>query len=163
MAWARMVRSKSNASDPFAAALRILTRQDRSEAELHDKLKQLGFSAAAIDTAIDKCRDYNYLNDKRYALERARAMFRTGGGVGTKVLLELRRRGIDEALAQQTLETVTDELDPELLLREQLRRRFPDFNYQSADERQRRRVVSFFQRRGFTLGEIFRILKEESQ
>jgi len=90
-------------------------------------------------------------------------MFRTGRGVGTRVLLELRRRGIDEALAQQTLETVTDELDPELLLREQLRRRFPDFNYQSADDKSKRRVISYFQRRGYQLGEIFLVFKEEEE
>lgn len=158
-----MAKSKSNASDPFAAALRILTRQDRSEAELRAKLSQYGFSATAIDTAVDKCRHYDYLDDAKYALGRARAMLRTGRGVGQKVLLELRRRGIEEALAQQALETVANEFETAQLLRDQLERRFPGFNYHSADQRQRRRVVSFFQRRGFALGEIFTVLKAEAE
>ena len=159
----RTVKSKSTASDPFAAALRILTRQDRSETELRSKLKQYGFSVAAIDTAVEKCHDYNYLNDQKYALERARMMVRSGRGVGPRVLLELRRRGIDEALVQQALETVASEFETDQLLREQLERRFPDFDFNTADDRQRRRVISFFQRRGFALGELFRILKEDPE
>lgn len=158
-----MVKSKSSASDPFVTALRILTRQDRSEAELRNKLKQFSFSAAAIDAAVEKCHGYNYLNDQRYALERARAMIRTGRGVGRRVLLELRRRGIDEALVQQTLETVASEFETDQLLREQLQRRFPNFDFNTADDRQRRRVISFFQRRGFALSELLRILKEDQE
>lgn len=154
-----MATSNSNASDPFATALRLLTGRDRSEAELSEKLRQFGFSAAEISATLEKCRSYNYLNDQRYALERARTLIRTGRGVGRKVLLELRRRGIDEATACQALEEADNEFDTEQLLHEQLQRRFPQFDYQSADERQRRRVISFFQRRGFALGEIFAIIK----
>ncbi len=152
--------SKSSVSDPFATALKLLTRRDRSEAELRDKLRQLGFSACAIESCIEKCRDYNYLDDQRYALERARALLRSGRGVGRKVLLDLRRRGIDETTAQQALETSSAEFPPEQLLRDQLERRFPDFDYAAADEAERRRVVGFFQRRGFSWGEIFTLLKE---
>ncbi len=155
-----MGNSKSSASDPFAAALRLLTRRDRSEAELREKLLQFGFSAAAVNDTLAKCREYAYLDDRRYALERARSLLRSGRGVGRKVLLDLRRRGIEESTAEQALENASSEFDSADLLRDQLQRRFPDFAYATADERQRRRVIGFFQRRGFTLGEIFAILKE---
>jgi len=156
-----MATSNSSGSDPFASALRLLTGRDRSEVELSAKLRQLGFSAAEIEATIAKCREYNYLNDQRYAIERARSLFRSGRGVGRKVLLELRRRGIDEATATEALEQITNEFEISALLTEQLQKRFPDFDYQSADEKQRRRVISFFQRRGFALGEIFQILKQQ--
>lgn len=158
-----MATSSSNASDPFATALRLLTGRDRSEAELSAKLRQLGFSALEIDTTIAKCRDYNYLNDQRYALERARALFRSGKGVGHKVLLDLRRRGIDEATAVQALEETSSEFETRQLLREQLQRRFPNFDYLAADDKLKRRVISYFQRRGFVLGEIFSVLKGEPE
>ncbi|HEY5673647.1 MAG TPA: regulatory protein RecX [Malonomonas sp.] len=154
-----MATSTSSGADPFAAALRLLTGRDRSEAELRDKLKQFGFSAEAIATAIEKCREYNYLDDRRYALERSRAMLRSGRGVGIKILLELRRRGIDEATATAALETAAAEFDSEQLLRDQLQLRFPGFCYVTADAKQRRRVVSFFQRRGFSLELIFNLLR----
>jgi len=151
--------SNSNASDAFATALRLLTGRDRSAAELSNKLRQLGFCAPEIDSAIEKCRDYNYLNDQRYALERSRALLRSGRGVGRKILLDLRRRGIDEATANQALDEASQEFATNQLLQEQLQRRFPNFDYQSADQNLRRRVVSYFQRRGFTLDEIFSIIK----
>jgi len=157
-----MATSSSNASDPFAAALRLLTGRDRSEAELSAKLQQLGFSASAIETTIEKCREYKYLDDRRYALERARSLLRNGKGVGRKVLLDLRRKGIDEAIAAQALETASEEFASDQLLREQLLRRFPDFDYYSANQRQRRRVISYFQRRGFSLDEIFSVIKQQA-
>ncbi len=154
-----MATSKSTGSDPFAAALRLLTGRDRSEAELREKLGQFGFSAAAVDSAIEKCHGYDYLNDRRYATERARAMLRNGRGVGIKILLDLRRRGIEETTAVQALETASSEFDSNLLLRDQLQRRFPNFDFANSDEKQRRRVVSSFQRRGFSLGDIVTALK----
>ena len=147
----------------FAAALRILTRRDRSETELRQKLKQLGFSLSAIETAVDKCQEYNYLNDGRYAAERARILMRTGRGVGRKILLDLRRRGIDETIAHNALQTAESEFSSAELLRDQLNRRFSTFNYTTADNRERRRVIGFFQRRGFPLEQIFTILKEDEK
>ncbi len=176
--WMPMDRSKSNASNnlsassnrneesttkSFAAALRLLTRRDRSETELRQKLEQLGFSLSAIESAIEKCREYNYLDDSRYAAERARILMRTGRGVGRKILLDLRRRGINQAIAHQALETAESELSSTELLRDQLKRRFSNFDYASADNRERRRVIGFFQRRGFPLEQIFTILKEDSK
>ena len=157
-----MDKSKSKDSNAFAAALRILTRRDRSETELRQKLKQFGFSLPAIETAIEKCREYNYVDDSRYATERARALMRSGRGVGAKILQDLRRRGIDEITARQALIAAEEEFSAYDLLREQLNRRFPNFNYANASNRERQRVIGFFQRRGFSLEQIFTILKEES-
>jgi len=155
-----MATSTSSGADPFAAALRLLTGRDRSEAELSEKLKQFGFSAVQIASALEKCREYNYLDDRRYAIERSRAMLRNGRGVGIKILLELRRRGIAEATAAAALETAAAEFDSDQLLSEQLQLRFPDFCYATAEAKQRRRVVSFFQRRGFPLGQILNLLRD---
>ncbi len=155
-----MTKSKSSASDPFPAALRLLTRCDRSETELRQKLEQRGYSSSAIDTAISKCREYNYLDDRRYAAERARSMMRSGRGVGPRIMLELRRRGIDETTARQAVEAAESELFTDQVLHDLLSRRFPTFDYATADDRERRRLIGFFQRRGFTLEQIFSLIKE---
>jgi len=44
-------------------------------------------------------------------------------------------------------------------LRELVARRFPAFDMTSADERERRRVVAYLQRRGFPLNRILNELK----
>ena len=155
-----MARSKSNDSDPFGVALKLLSRRDRSEAELREKLVRFGFSASDIDQTIIRCREYRYLDDRRYALERARSMMRSGHGVGQKILFDLRRRGIAEEIAEQALAAAGGELDTDQLLRDLLERRFPGFIFRQADERERRRVVGFFQRRGFTLDQVFRLMKD---
>lgn len=164
-----MDKSKSNVSNQtqqatksFAAALRLLTRRDRSETELRQKLEQFGFSLSAIDAAVTKCQEYNYQDDNRYAIERARALLRTGRGVGRKIKLDLHRRGVSETIVEQALETAEKEFPTDHILREQLLRRFPSFDYFTADNREKRRVIGFFQRRGFSLEQIFSILKEET-
>lgn len=157
-----MDKSKSKDSKAFAAALRLLTRRDRSETELRRKLEQFGFSLSAIETAIEKCREYNYLDDNRYAIERARSLMRTGRGVGAKILFDLRRRGIDETISNHALDVVEKEFSVYDLLREQLNRRFPDFIYARANNRERQRVIGFFQRRGFKLEEIFQVIKNNT-
>ena len=163
-----MDRSKSNDSSKssqdkkaFSAALRVLSRHDRSETELRQKLEQFGFSYSSIESAVEKCQEYNYLNDNRYATERARSFMRTGRGVGLKIMLDLHRRGIDENIVQQAMESAEAEFSTDQILRDQLSRRFSNFDYLTADNREKRRVVGFFQRRGFSLGQIFAILKEE--
>ncbi len=154
-----MAKSKSNASDLFARALRILGRRDHSEAELRQKLERYDFPTSAIDETIERCYSYNYLNDKRYAQAKSREMLRNGRGVGPRILLELRRRGIKESLAHEALQSATEEIPPEDIFLQQLERRFAGFSYTEASDKERRRVVSYFQRRGFDLGTIFTLLK----
>lgn len=158
-----MRNSKSTGSDPRAAALRLLTGRDRTEAELQKKLLQLGFSAEQVEDARDYCREYGYLNDQRYALERSRMLMRTGRGIGSKILFDLRNRGIAEATAQAALEQISEEFDAHQLLQEQLERRFPGFDYQQADDKLKRRVVSYFQRKGYRLEQIFAVLHERKE
>lgn len=154
-----MVTSRSNASDLFASALRILGHRDHSEAELRHKLARFGFAASITDEVIERCYRYDYLNDERYALAKCREMLRSGRGVGPRILLELRRRGIKEGLAREALLNATEEIPAPEVFRQQLERRFAGFNYSAASDKERRRVVNFFQRRGFDLATIFSLLK----
>jgi len=155
--------SRSTVSDPRAAALRLLTGRDRTEAELRQKLLQLGFSAEQAEDARQYCLGYGYLDDRRYALERARMLLRSGRGVGRRVLFDLRRRGIDEDTAQAALEQASTEFNPHQLLQEQLERHFPGFSFGQAEDRMKRRVISYFQRRGYRLEEIFAVLQERNE
>jgi regulatory protein len=153
-----MTKSKSSASEAVAAALRLLSRSDKTEAELRRKLVGFGFSASAIDVALERCREYNYIDDRRFAVERARGLMRRGRGVGCKLAMDLRRRGISDEIASEAMVVAAEEFPSEQILADLVERRFPDFSYADADDKQRRRVVSFLQRRGFPLGQIFSVL-----
>jgi regulatory protein len=159
----RRRRERKSLKDPNAlpAALRLLARREHSEAELAERLGRKGFADASIAAAINRCRDLGYVDDARFALERARSLMRNGRAVGHRILADLKARGVSEADALAALEQAGREFEEEALLADLHRRRFPDFSYASADDRQRRRVVNFFLRRGFPLPRVLSFLKEE--
>jgi len=150
-----------SASDPFAAALRLLTGRDRSEAELGERLRLKGHDEEAVASVLERCRRLGYLDDRRFARERARALLRRGRAVGRCLLDDLRRHGIAEAEARDAAAEAEDEFTLEEVLAALSERRFPGFDYRQADDRQRRRVVNYFLRRGFPLSQVLTYFKEE--
>jgi len=150
---------KSNASDPFAVALRILTYRDRSTSELAKKLRDRGFSRDETEATVDRCRELGYLDDKRFAATRARSLVSSGRAVGIRLLNELKKAGIDRTLAETALAEVENETDLRELIRELRQRKFPDFDFGTADDKEKNRVVNFLQRRGFPISMILDVLK----
>ena len=140
--------------DPWPAALRLLTGRDYSRAELRRRLLDKGFDPAAVDGALHRCLEFGYLDDARYALNRATSLMTQGRAVGARILADLRQRGISEEVACQALVKAREACDEKELLTSLLQRRFPDFNYDTAPAKERRRVVHFLQRRGFSIGHI---------
>ncbi len=150
-----------SASDPFAVALRLLARQGRTEAEVCRKLTEKGFSSEQISATVTRCRNLGYVDDTRYARERAGALLRSGRAAGCRIEIDLRRRGIDSELVAAALAAAAAETDAGSVLRDQLLRRFPDFNVATAPPKEKRRVVDFFLRRGFPYPLVLSILSEE--
>jgi len=158
---ARGAAIRSNASDAWQAALRLLSVRDRSSTELHSKLQQRGFTEEAIAAALQRAAELGYLDDHRFAQNRARSLVRQGKAVGARLKLELQRYGLDTRDIDQACASASDEYPPEQVLRELLERRYSDFNYHQASDKERSRVVRFFQRRGFPISQVLSILKEE--
>jgi regulatory protein len=158
----RKTNRKSNASDPFAVALRLLTGRDFSTSELRKRLENRGFDEAATASAIQRCLEAGYLDDQRYAHHLAGRLVSSGQAVGPRARLELRRHGIEGELAEEALSAASAKTDPAEVLTELLQRRWPGYDDRSADEKLRRRIVAWFQRRGFPLGLIFTVLKKNA-
>ncbi len=152
---------KSNGSDPFTVALRLLTYRDRSTTELAGKLRDRSFDNREIESVLNRCLELGYLNDERFAFNRARALISSGRAVGIRALNELKRAGLDRALAERALAETESETDLPELLQDLRQRKFPDFVFSQATEKEKNRVVSFFQRRGFPISMIFDGLKDE--
>lgn len=154
-------RRRSNVSDSYAVALRLLTRRNYAEAELTARLLGKGYSAEETATALGRCRDLGYLDDAHFAQQRALALLRNGRAVGRRARLDLRQRGIDEDLAAAAVTAAEIEHPPQELLQAQLARRYPHFNYADADAAGRSRVINFFLRRGFDLSLVLTTLQTE--
>ncbi len=159
----RRKRSPLSDSEAFEAALRLLAVRDRSEAELIRRLDRKGFSEASSAAAIERCLHLGYLNDERFALQSARQLMRTGRAVGPRLQAELKARGIAADHAAPAIEAARQEFDEPAMFEELRQRRFPDFCYEDADDRQRRRVINYFLRRGFALSLILSSLKAQER
>lgn len=154
-------KPKSTGSDPYAVALRLLTGRDYSRAELAARLQQRGFSNEQIDGALRRCSELGYLNDERYALERARSLLRSGRAVGNRLFADLRQRGIPSDMAEEAASQAAEEFDQEALFEQLLQQRFAGFSFSLANDRDKQRVVNYFRRRGFDLTLILNRLRKE--
>ncbi len=148
------VETPPHRGGPWQTAMRILTRRDYSCVELRNRLIDKGYDAEQVEATLNRCLELDYLNDERFATNRAAGLMSQGRAVGYRVLQDLRQRGISEDLAERALAKARETLDEDCLLAEMLTRRFPDFNYNAAPAREKRRVVNFLQRRGFPLSLI---------
>jgi regulatory protein len=141
----------------LALALRLLGRRDHSLAELRAKLSAKGCATDAIDRVSARLLELGYLNDARLAERLARTYAASGRGVGRRLVLELRKRGLPADLAQAATTAARHETDEVAIARGLVTRRYPTFSA-TADLRERRRVVAFLQRRGFTMTTIRAVL-----
>jgi regulatory protein len=147
----------------FGIALKALSRRDHSEAEIRRKLHQRDISSGAIDEVVDGLLDAGYLNDARFARAFAESAIRNGRGYGFRIRFDLLRRGIAEDIIEESLGTLGAEYEESGMLRELMAKRYPDFDPRVADDRQKRRVTGYFQRRGFSLAAIVRVLRDRAE
>jgi regulatory protein len=144
----------------FGIALKALSRRDHSEAEIRRKLLAKNFSPDTINEVVAGLLDAGYLNDARFARAFGESAIRNGRGYGFRIRLDLTRRGIAEDIISESLGRLAAEYEESATLTELLAKKFPQFDPHGADGRQRRRVVGYFQRRGFSLAAIVRILRD---
>ncbi|WP_324611560.1 recombination regulator RecX [Bacillus massiliglaciei] len=97
----------------FNDALNYLSFRMRSESEVRKHLKQKGIEDPVIKEAIHKLYQYNYLND----LDFAKAFVQTKANNGAKgpitTRLELKEKGVSEALIDQAMDEYPFELQLE--------------------------------------------------
>ena len=105
-------------------ALSFLTYRDHSEAELAKKLSRCGFCGDAVAEALEQCREYGYLDDSRFARERARSLMTQGRAVGPKLMEDLRKRGIEEGLARSAIHEASEDIQVEDILMDVFEKRF---------------------------------------
>ncbi|MBQ4232784.1 MAG: RecX family transcriptional regulator, partial [Lachnospiraceae bacterium] len=83
-------------------ALHLLEKQDRSEKNLRDKLKEGGYSSDIIDIAIAYINDYGYLDDARMAASHIR--FYQDSRSRMRLKQDLMAKGINSDVIDRVLE-----------------------------------------------------------
>lgn len=83
-------------------ALQLLARREHSRLQLTQKLLQRGFEIAEINAALSDLTTRNLLSHSRFADSYVYTRVAKGFGP-VRIAVELRERGIDDTLIQQTL------------------------------------------------------------
>ena len=135
----------------FDRAVKLLSVRTHFELELRSKLSQRGYPASEVDGAIERCRDYGYLDDTKAALEFARTKRARSGWGRKKLEAELRRRGVSGSALIEALEEEgdDDELQRALEVAEKAARRRDD----------RESIARHLSRRGFGTRVILTVLE----
>ena len=134
-------------------ALHLLEKQDRSEKNLRDKLKEGGYPSDIIDIAIAYIDDYGYLDDYRMACSHIR--FYMESRSKRRIQQDLMNKGIKSDVIERALEDeyTCDETDQIQRLLEK-----KEYNTDEATYEQKAKMYRFLAGRGYSSDAINRAL-----
>jgi len=148
--------------EPYRArdrALDLLTRRDLLGSELVSKLVAAGISQGEADMVLEWLQERGYVDDTRYAGAYVADKAKVGWG-RRRIIAELARKGLDQAVAKAAWQDWSDEHpgDETGALVDIVKRRFGS-RLNSDPEGTKRRVSAFLVRRGHDWDSISRVLK----
>lgn len=134
-------------------ALHLLEKQDRSEKNLRDKLKEGGYSSDIIDVAIDYINDYGYLDDARMAASHVR--FYQDSRSRNRLRQDLMGKGISSEVIERVLEEEYTSDEQELINRLLEKK---GYDKENATYEDRGKMYRFLAGRGFSSESISKSL-----
>ena len=97
-----------------STALRIIERNYKSEKEVYDKLLEKCYDQEVIYIALEFLKNYNYLDDTRYAKMYIKDRLRTQGA--NKIKYDLIRKGINENLIKDAFNEMEEDIESEVAM-----------------------------------------------
>ncbi|MBO4214220.1 MAG: regulatory protein RecX [Lachnospiraceae bacterium] len=139
--------------DAKKRALSVLERRDRTKKELIDKLTEDGYPSSVVNTAIEYVESYHYLDDSRYAENYIR--YHKNNKSKKAVKLYLKDKGIDIETIDAAIEKEYDNDEKEMIKELFIKRHY---NPETADYKEKNRMMAYCMRRGFSLDDIKSLL-----
>jgi regulatory protein len=140
--------------DIYQRALNLLSRRDHTTVELKRKLAARGFSAESITAVIEQLAGQGYLDDRRFAERWTEAAISSGRGYGIRIMQELQKRGIPREAAADAVAAAVAEYPEHDSLAAIVFKKFSAFDPASAPLKEKQRIYSYLQRRGFSIQAI---------
>ncbi|MDD6483793.1 MAG: regulatory protein RecX [Clostridiales bacterium] len=128
-------------------ALRLLGFRAHSEKELKEKLLRAGAMEEDIEKILDFCREYKFVDDRGYAVRKAKDLYNLKKLGKNRIRQELNVKGIPSEYIDEALEQV--EFDTQNLLPLVKKRLGGDFEKKNRDK-----CIRYFLYRGYSLSEI---------
>ncbi|NLM35584.1 MAG: recombination regulator RecX [Clostridiales bacterium] len=90
-------------------ALRYIERAYKTEKEMKDKLINKGYDEATIKRVISFLKEYNFIDDRKYADMYIKAKQKNSGK--NKIKYDLLKRGINQSIVDSVTESLTSECE----------------------------------------------------
>lgn len=129
-------------------ALRLLEFRSHSERELSDKLKRAGAKEEDIEEVLDFCRNYGFLDDRKYAIAKAKDLKNLKKYGKRRIKSELYSKGIDAEYVEEAV-SYLDEDEEDMLLPLVEKRLKGDFEKKNIDK-----CIRYFMYRGYSFSDI---------
>lgn len=134
----------------FNAGAQLISRREHSSKELYDKLLK-NYPPEFAAEAVAKLQEIGMLSDERFAVMYANELYEKKGFGKNRILFEMKAKGIDRELAENTVEEIFSEEDNIERMVDIIRKKY--YNIEN-DEKQRRRATAYLMRAGFSGSEI---------
>lgn len=141
-------RKELSFSEAKDKALRLLEFRSHSEKELRDKLKHAGALEEDIDEILVFCREYGFVNDKDFAVRKARDLKNLKRYGIRRIKSELYAKGIDAEYIEEAVAEL-DEDEGDMLLPLVEKKLGGNFEKKNIDK-----CIRYFIYRGYSFSDI---------
>ncbi|MEO5379016.1 MAG: recombination regulator RecX [Magnetococcus sp. DMHC-6] len=147
----------------YDTALRCLGRRAYGEMELRRKLTSMGAAMAQIDQALNRCRQFGYLDDDSFAQSFARSKM-VGRHYGPRMLqAQLQEKGVASETIAAAVGQILTEVDVVDLAQEALNKKFGSLEILDPENKMevlkaKKKRFDFLVRRGFDYDTIRKVL-----
>ena len=139
----------------FIAGLRLLSYRDHSEKEMVQKLVQKGHRKSYAVNAVEKLKEYRYIDDERVAEIYAKDLFERKGMSINGIVSELCRKGISREIACNAAEKLDN--DPILRIIDLIDKKYHRY---LNDKKGVKKTVAALQRLGYRWSDINSALRQ---
>lgn len=135
----------------------MLERMDRTEEQLREKLLGTKFEEEIVEQAIAYVKSYGYLDDERYV--RNYISYRQSCKSRRQLINELKfKKGVSSEIIEKVCEEL-EENDEKELIRKYLQKK--QYSSYSCDKKEKEKLMAALIRKGFCMGDILFVMKEE--
>lgn len=139
------------------AIIRLLSFRDRTVKEVTDKLRNMNLEESLISEIISEFRSLGFLNDEKFAKQRARYLAQERLLGDLRIKADLISKGVSDEHINDALKELRSELPEEEAIKMILLRRKRIY---SLDTKEEARLARMLRGKGFPLSSIYQSLKQ---
>ena len=140
-------------------AIRFLVYRDRSRNEIIRYLDGKKFSENAVSDTVNFLENNDYINDERFAIQFGKSRIEKKNIGKLRLELELKNKGLEKKLIKKTIELLYEDYDENKIAMTCAKKKLTTYS-SSNGKKDRRRVASFLERKGFPSGIIYKVVTQ---